>query len=144
MSELKNYAEIKFVNPVLIDILQHYAENNVLATFVSESGEISMKFRLTEPQQEAPKSCEQVLSLLFALLESNSESPVGKIYEQYKTEILRETVLRLSHVLDGFGTVKISMNTSVKIPGKSDQTVTKHTEFTLNRTKTETKTLNEQ
>lgn len=140
MSELKNYAEIKFVNPVLIDILQHYAENSVLATFVSESGEISMKFRLTEPQQEAPKSCEQVLSLLFALLESNSESPIGKVYEQNRTEILRETLLRLSHVLDGFGTVNISMNTSIKVPVKGDQTVTKHTEFTLSRTKTETST----
>ncbi len=143
MSELKNYAEIKFVNPVLIDIFQHYAENSVLASFVSENGEISMKFRLSQSEQEAPKSCEQVLSLLFALLESNSESPIGKVYEQNRTEILRETVLRLSHVLDGFGTVKLTMHTSVKVPGKEDQTVTKHTEFTLNRTKTETKTLNE-
>ena len=137
MSGLKNYAEITFVNPVLLDIFQHYAENSVLASFVSENGEVNMKFQLNDSRDEAPKSCEQVLSLLFALFESNPESPIGRIYVQYRTEILRETVLRLSHVLDGFGTVKLSMHRSVVTPGENG-IVTKHTEFVLNRSKSQT------
>lgn len=137
MNGLKNYAEMTFSNPVLIDIFEHYMENSVLASFVSEKGEIHMRFKVNPPV-EPPKSCEQVLSLLFALLESNTGSKVGKAYEVRKNEIMRETIFRLSHVLDGFGDAKITIHTTEKSADNPDVAVTKHTEFTLSRKKSDT------
>lgn len=127
MDKLKNYAVISFTNPILLDIFGHYMKNSVLASFVSESGVVNLKFRV-KPPVDPPKSCEQVLSLIYALLESNPESPAGKAYSEHMKEILRETLYRLAFVLDGFGDVKLSIHTS-------ENGVEQHTEFTLTKTR---------
>jgi hypothetical protein len=124
MAEQNGCAELRFTNPILIDIFSHYAENSEMAAFISPSGEIDMRFRLNDPT-EPPKTCEQVLSLFYALLESNPESPAGRVFMRSQREILRETVYRLMQVIDGFGSVKVSLST-----GQG------HTEFTITRTKT--------
>lgn len=125
MDKLKNFAEISFTNPILLDIFGHYMKNSVLASFVSESGAVNLKFRVNPPV-DPPKNREQVLSLLFALLESNPESAAGQAYNEHMKEILRETLYRLAFVLDGFGDVKMFIHTS-------ENGIEQHTEFTLTR-----------
>ncbi len=137
MSELKNYAELKFSNPIILDVFGTYMPNSLLATIVSQSGEINLKFKLASPL-EPPKNCEQVVSLLFALLESNAQSPLGQAYAAKRTEILRDTVFRLSQILEGFSTVKLVLHITEKSPANPETEVAKHTEFTLNRKKSST------
>lgn len=126
MSESR-MAEMRFINPILIDIFSHYADNSTMAGFVGEDGTISLKFR-TEEEFEAPKGCEQVLSLLYALLESNPGLPMGRIYCEHQCEILRETVYRLFMVIDGFSSVKLTVTNGSGV-----------TETTLTHTKSVTK-----
>lgn len=128
MDKLENYAEIVFTNPVIIDIFSRYTTNSVLASFVNRDGSIRMRFRVAPPV-EPPKSCEQVLSLMYALFESNPSSKLGEIFLKNQTAILRETVYRLSQVLDGFSDVKLSIHT--KAP---DSDLCTHTECTITRT----------
>lgn len=134
MSELKNYAELTFSNPIILDVFGNYMDNSILASIVSENGDVSIKFKVNPPL-EPPKNCEQIISLLFALLESNTESPLGQAYAAKRLEILREIVFRLSQVIDGFGSVKLILHTTEKSPANPDTEVSKHTEFTLNREK---------
>lgn len=137
MEELKNFAEISFTNAVLIDIFSKYADNRSLAEFVREDGSISIKFR-TNGQIDPPKSCEQVLSLMFALFESNPESVTGRIYMENQKNMLREVVYRLSQVLDGFSNVKMTMDNIIRVKEGPDGEVTQHSEFTLKRTRSTT------
>ena len=132
MDGLKNYAEIKFTNAVLIDIFSHYADNSAMAGIVSPDGAFRMKFRVTPPV-DPPKDTEQLLSLIFALLESNAESPLGRVYMSHQRDILRETIYRLSHVIDSFSDVKMSVHTSVPVSEGSDKEISSHSEFTLTR-----------
>ncbi|MBO5318490.1 MAG: hypothetical protein J6B01_01610 [Ruminococcus sp.] len=133
--DMKNYAEIHMTNAALIDIFSHYADNSALAEIVSEDGSINLKFKLNS-SVEPPTCCEHVLSLLFALFESNPESSIGKIYIANQNAILRETVYRLAQVMDSFSDVKISMH-STKPNGKNpDAEITQHTEFTITKTTT--------
>lgn len=120
-------------NAVLIDIFSRYADNSVLAEFVAPDGSINMKFRLNTPV-EPPTCCEHVLSLLFALFESNPETSVGKIYMSNQKEILRETVYRLAQVMDSFSDVKLSMHVTKPDEKNPGEEVTQHTEFTITRT----------
>lgn len=131
--EKNNYAEIHMTNAVLIDIFSRYADNSVLAEFVAPDGSINMKFRLNTPV-EPPTCCEHVLSLLFALFESNPETSVGKIYMSNQKEILRETVYRLAQVMDSFSDVKLSMHVTKPDEKNPEEEVTQHTEFTITRT----------
>lgn len=137
MDELKNYAEISFSNPILLDVFGNYMENSVLASFVSQNGTLHLKFKVNPPV-EPPKNCEQVLSLLFALLESNTDSRVGQAYAAKRLDIMRDTIFRLSQILDGFSSVRMTIHTTEMSPDNPDAEVTKHTEFTLNRTKSGT------
>lgn len=129
MSELKNYAEIVFTNPIIIDIFSQYADNSVLASFVEKSGSIRVKFKVV-PSTEPPATCEQVLSLLYALFESNPGSEIGSIYMKNQQAILRETIYRLSQVLDGFSDIKIVIHIT-----QPDSDISTHTECTISRTK---------
>lgn len=131
--EKNNYAEIHMTNAVLIDIFSRYADNSVLAEFVAPDGSINMKFRLNTPV-EPPTCCEHVLSLLFALFESNPETSVGKIYMSNQKEILRETVYRLAQVMNSFSDVKLSMHVTKPDEKNPEEEVTQHTEFTITRT----------
>ena len=135
MDKLKNYAEIRFTNAVLIDIFSHYSDNAAMAEFVSADGSVNIRFRI-QPPLDPPKSSEQVLSLMFALFESNAESSMGKAYMSHQKEILRETMLRLSHVIDSFSDIKMSIHTSLPVEGDNDKNIESHTEFTLTRSST--------
>lgn len=130
----KNYAEIHMTNAVLIDIFSRYADNSAMAELVSTDGSIDLKFVLNTPA-EPPTCCEHVLSLLFALFESNPETPIGKIYMANQKEILRETIYRLSQVMDSFSDVKLSMHITKPDEQNPGSEVTQHTEFTITRTK---------
>lgn len=132
MAELKNYAEIRFVNAVLIDIFGHYAGNPEMAEIVAPDGTVHMKFKVNPPV-DPPRDTEQLLSLMFALLESNGESSMGKVYIKYQREILRETIYRLSQVIDSFSDVRMSLHTSVPGSDGSGKEIESHTEFTLTR-----------
>ena len=107
MDKLKNYAQIRFTNAVLIDIFSHYADNSAMAEFVSADGSVDIRFRV-EPPLDPPKNAEQVLSLMFAL----------------------------SHVLESFSDIKMSINTSVPVAGDPGKEIESHTAFTLTRSKT--------
>ncbi|MBQ1518462.1 MAG: hypothetical protein IIZ53_01265 [Ruminococcus sp.] len=135
MDKLKNYANIRFTNAVLIDIFSHYADNSAMAEFVSADGSVDITFRI-KPPVEPPKNSEQVLSLMFALFESNAESAMGRTYMAHQKDILRETVLRLSHVIESFSDIKMSIHTSVPASGDTDKEIESHTEFTLTRSRT--------
>ena len=124
MNDMENTARIKFTNAVLIGIFGQYADNASLASIVDDKGVIDVTFRVS-PETVPPTSCEQVLSLLFALFESNPGTKIGEIYMKYQKEILRETVYRLTQVLDGFTEVELLMDT--KVTDENGTEVTKHT-----------------
>ena len=131
MDGLKNYAEIRFTNAVLIDIFSRYADNSAMAEMVAPDGTVHIRFRVNPPV-DPPRDTEQLLSLLFALLESNGESAMGRVYMNHQRDILREVIYRLSHVIDSFSDVKMSIHTSVPAGGTGKE-VSSHTEFTLTR-----------
>lgn len=133
--DMKNYAEIRMTNAVLIDIFSHYADNSTMTEFVSSDGSINLKFRLNNTV-EPPTCCEHVLSLLFALFESNPESSIGRIYISNQKDILREVVYRLAQVLDSFSDIKISMHSAKTDEGNSGKETSQHIEFTITRTTT--------
>lgn len=132
MDALKNYAEINFTNAVLIDIFSHYADNSAMAEIVGTDGAIHMKFRV-KPPVDLPRNTLQLLSLMFALFESNGESPMGRAYMANQRDILRETMYRLSHVIDSFSDVKMSIHTAVPVGDGSGREAESYTEFTLTR-----------
>jgi hypothetical protein len=136
MAEQENRIRIRFTNPVFIDIFGRYASNHELAGIVAEDGSADLDFVLQEGAPQPPKSCEQVLSLLYALLETDTQSAVGRIYRDNQLNILRESMYRLSEMLEGFSDVRLTMD--ITAPDKNDpgKKVTSHTEFTLTRTKT--------
>ncbi len=110
MAEPKNYCEIHFTNAVILEIFGKYASNSEMAEFVSEDGSITLRFGMTRAALKAPDTCEQVLSLIYALFECNPDSTIGRIYVENQKEILRETVYRLLEVLDSFSDVRITMH----------------------------------
>lgn len=120
-------------NAVLIEIFSRYAENYVLAEFIAPDGTINLKFRMNSPV-EPPTCCEHILSLLFALFESNPDTSVGRIYMSNQKEILRETVYRLAQVMDSFSDVRLSMHIVKKDEENPGKDITQHTEFTITRT----------
>lgn len=128
MAEVENYAEIRFTNPIFIDIFSKFADNSVMAGIVSENGEIELRFDNTDVPIGKPSCCEHILSILYALMESNPQTDIGRIYMENQTAILRETVSRLAQLLSGFSMVKLSVFTAEK-----------RTDFTLSQTRTTTK-----
>ena len=105
MDGLKNYAEIRFTNAVLIDIFSRYADNSAMAEMVAPDGTVHIRFRVNPPV-DPPRDTEQLLSLLFALLESNGESAMGRVYMNHQRDILREVIYRLSHVITSLRAVR--------------------------------------
>ena len=99
-----------------------------MAGIVSENGEIELRFDNTDVPIGKPSCCEHILSILYALMESNPQTDIGRIYMENQTAILRETVSRLAQLLSGFSMVKLSVFTAEK-----------RTDFTLSQTRTTTK-----
>lgn len=129
---MDNYVEMTFTNPVLLDIFGKRMQNRVLASVVSEQGVLRLVFG-ADPSTRTPKNTEQVLSLIFALCEGDPQSPFGEAYAREKTEILRETILRLSEVMDGFGRVRVVLNTTEPVPQVPGKVLKKRTVFTLEK-----------
>ncbi|MBP5432942.1 hypothetical protein [Ruminococcus sp.] len=110
MEELRNYLVLKFTNAVFIEIFGRYASNSEMAEFVAEDGSVSMTFRMVNGVLEAPTTCEQCLSLMYVLFETNPDSAVGRVYKAHQREILRETLYRLTQVLDGFSDIRMTIH----------------------------------
>ena len=123
MEEKFYAAGFSFINPILTDIFSRYADNSVMAGIVSEDGRTELYFR-TEFTAAVPSDAEQVLSLLFRLLEADVSQPLYAVYSAHREDILRDTVLRLSQTLNGFVDVKISLYSSEN---------STRTDFTLKR-----------
>ena len=136
MAEPENYIELRFTNAMLLDIFSRYASNSDMAEFVDENGSVYMRFRMVNGVLEPPKNCEEVLSMLYILFETNPHSPAGRVYAAHQTEILRETVFRLSVVLESFSDVRMTISYAVPDEKDPSNSRTTHTEFTLTRTKT--------
>lgn len=134
MDELRNYTEIHTTNAVLIDILSRYAENSALAEFVAEDGSINLKLSLTQPV-DIPSDCEQAISFMFNVIEQNPDTTIGKIYLANQKDILRDVVCGLSKLMDGFSNMKITIHTTLPDEKNPEAEVSKHTEFTLSRSK---------
>ncbi len=134
MSELKNYAQLRFINPIFLDILSHNIKNSVLAKLVGADGVMELKLE-TDPATPIPKNCEDVLTLLFMLFEYDEETELGQAYAANKLDIMSETILRLSQILDGFGEVELILHTTQASAEDPEAEVTRHTEFKLSRTR---------
>ena len=136
MAEDGNYIELRFTNAMMLDIFSRYASDSELAGFVAEDGSIFMRFEMINGVLEPPKNCEEVLSILYILFETNPQSPAGRVYSANRTDILRETVYRLSRVLDSFSDVRMTIHSVA--PDENDPSAgkTTHTEFTLTRKRT--------
>ena len=135
MAEVGNYIELKFTNAVMLDIFSRYAANSDLAEFVAEDGSIFMRFEMINGVFEPPKNCEEVLSILYILFETNPQSPAGRVYAANRTDILRETVYRLSRVLDSFSDVRMTIHSVTSDENDPSAGKTTHTEFTLTKTR---------
>ena len=106
---MKNFAEIHFSNTAFADIFRRYANNSVISQFIGDDG--SADITLDVPSAvEPPKNCEQVLSLMFSLFESNPEAAISQVYLENQKEILRDIVFDLSEVIDGFSEIKLILS----------------------------------
>ena len=133
MSELKNYAEISFSNPIFIDILERHISNSVLAEIIDTQGKINLKLPIIE-KPLPPKTCEDIIGLIYKLFETNTDTDIGAAYAEKKCEILSDTIFELSKLIDGFTTVSVTLDVTVKSEDNPDETINTHTEFTLNKT----------
>ncbi|MDE5772693.1 MAG: hypothetical protein K2I06_13915 [Ruminococcus sp.] len=97
---MKNYAEIKFENPVLAEILH-----------VSDFGKYDLKLDTVVPA-ESPRNAVDVLNMLFVLLEKNPDTPAGRVYMANREEILHRTMNSLSDVIDRFSNIKVAITTT--------------------------------
>ncbi|MCM1507091.1 MAG: hypothetical protein NC177_08160 [Ruminococcus flavefaciens] len=102
---MKNYAEIRFENQPLAEILH-----------ICEYGKYNLKLDTVEPAK-SPKNAEDVLSMIFALLEKNPDTPEGRVYMGNCMEILHRTMLNLSEVINGFRAVEVIITTSKEDEG---------------------------
>lgn len=130
---MNNYLIFSFTNAVFIDIFSRYATNSEMADFVAEDGSVSMKFKMINGIIEPPKTCEEALSLICILLESNPQSAAGKVLAAHKDEIFREILFRLPRVLDSFSDIHIIVN-SVTSENDTDDLTESRREVTITRT----------
>jgi hypothetical protein len=135
MEELRNYLVLKFTNAVFIEIFGRYASNSEMAEFVAEDGSVSMTFRMVNGILDTPATCEETLSLMYVLFETNPDSAVGKVYRAHQREILRETLYRLSQVLDGFSDIRMIVHAEKPDEKAPDGIRTTHKDVTVSRTR---------
>ena len=135
MEELRNYLVLKFTNAVFIEIFGRYASNSEMAEFVAEDGSVSMTFRMVNGVLEAPTTCEQALSLMYVLFETNPDSAVGRVYRAHQREILRETLYRLTQVLDGFSDIRMTIHAEKRDDKSPSGIRTMHNDVTIKRTR---------
>ena len=133
MEKLKNYLIFSFTNAVFIDIFGRYAPNSELAEFIADDGSVTMTFDMINGVLEPPKTCEEALSLMYVLFETNPKSAPGRIYSAHQKEILRETLYRLTHVLDGFSDIHMTVHSELPDKDEPDKNKVSHTECTIKR-----------
>ena len=136
MAEQENRVSIRFTNALFIEIFGRYASNSEMAEFIAPDGSVELDCLMVNGVIDPPKSCEQMLSLMYALFETNPKSAIGRIFMANQLNILRETVYRLPAVLDGFSEVKMSIDVFTPSKGDPEKKVKTHTEFTMTKTKT--------
>lgn len=134
MSELKNYIELSFSNPIFIDILERHISNSVLAEIIDTQGKINLKLPIVD-KPEPPKTCEDIIGLIYKLFENNTDTAIGAAYAEKKCEILSDTIFELSKLIDGFNAVSVIIDFTVQSEDHPEESVNTHTEFTLNKTK---------
>ncbi|MDE6665049.1 MAG: hypothetical protein K2K14_02520 [Ruminococcus sp.] len=105
---MKNYVEIRFENPVLAEILD-----------ISKNGKFDLKLDTVEPAK-SPKNVEDVISMLFSLLEKNPDTPESRVYMGNQADILRRTVLGLSDIVNAFGDIEVVITYTEKAPDGSE------------------------
>ncbi len=105
---MKNYVEIRFENPVLAEILD-----------ISKNGKYDLKLDTVEPAK-SPKNVEDVISMLFSLLEKNPDTPESRVYMGNQADILRRTVLGLSDIVNAFGNIEVVITSTEKAPDGSE------------------------
>ncbi|MCR5601525.1 MAG: hypothetical protein K6G33_12380 [Ruminococcus sp.] len=128
MADKRDYCELRFTNAIMIDIFGRYATNSEMAEIVDKDGSVKINFRMSEGPLELPDNCEQVLSLMYALFECNPHMTIGRIYTENQQAILRETVYRISSVLDSFSDVELilhSFSSDSGEPSKVTETLKK-------------------
>ncbi len=99
---MKNCVEIKFENQAFAEILH-----------VAEYGKYNLKLD-TDEQVNSPRSAVDVLSMLFTLLEKNSETPAGRVYMGNQAEVLHRTMLNLSEVINSFRDIEVAVITTTE------------------------------
>lgn len=105
---MKNCVEIRFENPVLAEILD-----------ISKNGKFDLKLDTVEPVK-SPKNVEDVISMLFSLLEKNPDTPESRVYMGNQADILRRTVLGLSDIVNAFGNIEVVITSTEKAPDGSE------------------------
>lgn len=105
---MKNCVKIRFENPVLAEILD-----------ISKNGKFDLKLDTVEPVK-SPKNVEDVISMLFSLLEKNPDTPESRVYMGNQADILRRTVLGLSDIVNAFGNIEVVITSTEKAPDGSE------------------------
>ena len=71
MAEQENRVSIRFTNALFIEIFGRYASNSEMAEFIAPDGSVELDCLMVNGVIDPPKSCEQMLSLMYALFETN-------------------------------------------------------------------------
>ena len=100
-----NFIEMKFTNPVLAEI---FGSNNASDGLFDTNGTVDRKFNIDDAVP--PKNTEDFISIFFCVLEKNSEVPAGENFAKAKESIYKDTVLRLSDVVHGFGDIELTIS----------------------------------
>ncbi len=135
----KNHAELRFVNPLIIELFGKYTDNSTMAEIVGEDGYISLSLDVPSDTQP-PKTADDLLGLLYRLLAANKETAMGRVNVQNETALLRESISDFRKISDGFSDAELTL--TVTAPDKNDPAseTTTTTEFKTTRsTTTETK-----
>lgn len=135
----KNHAELRFVNPLIIELFVKYTDNSTMAEIVGDDGYISLSLDVPSDTQP-PKTADDLLGLLYRLLAANKETAMGRVYVQNETALLRESISDFRKISDGFSDAELTL--TVTSPDKNDPAseTTTTTEFKTTRsTTTETK-----
>jgi hypothetical protein len=135
----KNHAELRFVNPLIIELFGKYTDNSTMAEIVGEDGYISLSLDVPSDTQP-PKTADDLLGLLYRLLAANKETAMGRVYVQNETALLRESISDFRKISDGFSDAELTLTVTASDKNDPASETTTTTEFKTTRsTTTETK-----
>ena len=135
----KNHAELRFVNPLIIELFGKYTDNSTMAEIVGEDGYISLSLDVPSDTQP-PKTADDLLGLLYRLLAADKETAMGRVYVQNETALLRESISDFRKISDGFSDAELTLTVTASDKNDPASETTTTTEFKTTRsTTTETK-----